>query len=348
LNNLAGFPVKAKVGRQQIVLDGHRLFGHTGWTSGAQTHDALRLTHSDGNHTLNYGVTNVQENGDTNTENDVFTHFIHNNFQGVMGGSLSTIIVMQDDDCGNLAGGCTGATNRWFTLGGRQAGKLYGLDYRAEYYFQTGAAGGAGNAIAPGFISSIDTTAHERKGYESEASRSAYMFGVRVGKAFKNVTWKPKITLWYDYLSGNSDEDMNEGTWAAFDTLYDTGHKFYGFMDLFLDYRGGATNYLGLQDFAVKVVLKPRAKWVLKADVHNFHVAEAPGGNPAIATLTGIHNAANSCGNECVGHLAQGGRAHGSELGTELDLTLVHKYNPNVKFVFGYSNFMTESLYHAV
>ena len=45
LKNFAALPVDLKLGRQQIVLDGHRLYGHTGWTTGAQTHDALRLTH---------------------------------------------------------------------------------------------------------------------------------------------------------------------------------------------------------------------------------------------------------------------------------------------------------------
>ena len=59
LKNFAGLPVSAKVGRQQIVLDGHRLFGHTGWTSGAQTHDAALLSHSHDNMTMQYGYTMV-------------------------------------------------------------------------------------------------------------------------------------------------------------------------------------------------------------------------------------------------------------------------------------------------
>jgi len=46
LKNFAGQPVTAKVGRQEIVLDGHRLFGHTGWSNFAHTHDAIRLTHA--------------------------------------------------------------------------------------------------------------------------------------------------------------------------------------------------------------------------------------------------------------------------------------------------------------
>ena len=46
LKNFMGQAVNAKIGRQEVVLDGHRLFGHTGWTDGANSMDAIRLDHS--------------------------------------------------------------------------------------------------------------------------------------------------------------------------------------------------------------------------------------------------------------------------------------------------------------
>jgi len=339
LKNFAGTGLAAKVGRQEIVMDGHRLFGHTGWTTGAQTHDAVRLSHSHDNMTMTYAYTMAQElsAAATGDEDDIGTHLLHTNFQGVLGGALSTYVVFADDDCSTLAGAsaCSGATNQWFTIGARQAGKMFGLDYRAEYYFQTGAAGGASQAIGEGNIGSTYGTAHTLAGYTDETAREAYMVGLRVGKSFNNLAMKPKLTLWYDYLSGNSDENMNEGTWSAFDTLYDTGHKFYGFMDLFLNGQGSATNYMGLQDIAVKLVLKPAAKWTLKADVHNFRTAESVGGNPSMAMRTGLLPAGVSDG---VDHGVQGGdRGAGNEIGSEVDLTLVHAYNPNVKLVWIFS-----------
>jgi len=205
LKNFAGTGWNAKVGRQQIVLDGHRLWGHTGWTTGAQTHDAVRMSHSHDNMTMTYAYSMAQELSSTSSaENDVGAHVLHTNFQGVMGGSLSTYLVFMDDDCSTLAGvsTCAGATNKWFTIGARQAGKMMGLDYRAEAYLQTGAAGGARNAISEGNTAHAwGTTSHLLAGYTDETTREAYMFGVRVGKAFPNVMWKPKITLWYHYLS---------------------------------------------------------------------------------------------------------------------------------------------------
>lgn len=347
IKNFAGQPLTAKVGRQQVVLDGHRLFGHTGWTTGAQTHDAVKLSHSHGNQTTSYFYLSSVEIGNAGGNQDVDkeTHLIHSNFQGVMGGALSTYLVFTDDDCGINNNTCTvRQSNRWITLGARQTGKAFGLDYRAEYYHQVGGAGGADTQISSANVLSSHATAHGLAGFTSEATRDAFMFGVRVGKAFKNVTWKPKITLWYDYLSGVDDEDMDEGTWSAFDTHFDTGHKFYGFMDMFLNNTGANTNFMGLQDIAVKLVMKPAPKWTLKADWHNFHTAETVGGNPDVATRTGLIAAPTSTTNQVRTQL--GDRGHGSEIGHEVDVTLVHAYNPNVKLSFGYSQFMAESLYH--
>ena len=36
------------------------------------------------------------------------------------------------------------------------------------------------------------------------------------------------------------------------------------------------------------------------------------------------------------------------DLGSELDLTLVHKYNPNAKVVFGYSHYWNSALFSAL
>jgi len=346
LKNFLGQPVTAKVGRQEIVLDGHRLFGHTGWTTGAQTHDAVRMTHGHDNMTMTYiWSQGVEQSATSGQELDIETHVLHNNFQGVMGGNLSTYLVFTDDDCGVDANSCTESDrNQWYTIGARQVGKMFGLDYRAEYYFQTGNAAGANKKITSGNIASTYGTAHTLAGFTNETTREAYMYGIRVGKSFKNVTWKPKVTLWYDYLSGNNDENMNEGVWSAFDTHFDTGHKFYGFMDMFLNNTGAKTKYMGLQDIAVKVVMKPAPKWTLKADLHNFRTAESIGGNPAFANRASLISASSTVvGVVDVQQL--NGRDAGNELGTELDLTLVHGYNPNVKLSFGYSMFMAETLF---
>ena len=189
LKNLAGQAVDAKIGRQEIVIDGHRLFGHTGWTQGAETKDAIRLNHAAGNHSLNYTYIMGAENdgNGNNNDQDYNIHVIHAATQGVMGGTLSGIFTLTNNDDGDAG---MNDNEQWYTLGARQKGKMGGLDYRVEFYHQFGDAG----TIAPNdmAITRVSTTD------AASVDRDAFMFGARVGKTFKNSAWSPTITLWYD------------------------------------------------------------------------------------------------------------------------------------------------------
>ena len=120
-----GNAVDLKIGRQEVVLDGHRLFGHTGWTTGAQTNDAIRLDHSAGNHTFNYVYVASSEDGSSTRSNNgnVHYHVFRASTQGVLGGNLTGYFVAAD-----------AASDTYYTIGARQKGKMGGLDYRVEYY----------------------------------------------------------------------------------------------------------------------------------------------------------------------------------------------------------------------
>jgi hypothetical protein len=332
LKNFANLPVAmdAKVGRQEIILDGHRLFGNTVWTMGMQSHDAIVLSHKHDNMALTLGYVLAQEDGrntDVNDAQDNEVLLAHFNYKGILGGQFSAIYASLFNGCGgaNTATAantlnCTLADNDIHTIGGRQAGQLFGLDYRGEVYYQWGTADGTANGRA------IQTTA-------DRTDRDAYMFGVRVGKSFNNVMFKPSVTLWYDYLSGTSDEDQRNGDWKSFNTLFDTGHKFYGLQDLFLGVGGGTgtgTRGLGLQDLAVKFKLNPMPGWTLKLAAHAFATAEGPGASPTTAgyTSAGGSTAGVNAGNNADGYL-----------GNEIDVTLVNKYNANTNIMIGFSNF---------
>lgn len=323
LKNFAGLPANLKLGRQEIVLDGHRILGNTGWTQGAQTHDAVRLTHSEGNHSLSLMYSRANDGGTSVVADpeDVDLYIVYANMQGILGGGLSLYFVALDDECGlNSSNACTSAPldNNNYTVGARQAGQLAGLDYRVEGYYQFGSA--EASAIGTG-------TAYTTTGSGSDIDRSAYMFGARLGKKFNNVMWKPSITLWYDYLSGTSDEDAADGEFKTFNTLFDTGHKFYGLMDLFLPNNGNNTNFLGLIDYSVKTSISPAKNWTLKADYHHFTTAEGPSGSPVLSGQAST-------------------RFDDSSLGDEIDVTLVNKYNTNTTISAGWSYFAAESLFH--
>jgi hypothetical protein len=318
LKNFANLPFDAKVGRQEIILDAHRLFGNTLWTMGAHSHDAIRLDHKHDNMSLTYLFIVQNEEGravDPNDGSDITTQTLYANFAGILGGKLSTMYIYQADGCGGRDdAGCEGGENDIHTIGFRQAGQLFGLDYRGEYYYQFGEAQGqvAGQTV----IYANDS---------SEIDRQAYMYGVRVGKQFKNVSMKPKLTLWYDYLSGTSDQDRRDGDWKSFSTVYDTGHKFYGLLDNFLGVGGGSTGTgtggLGLQDAAIKAAITPAPGWALKVAYHWFNTAVGVAGSPQSSLTSG------------------GGVTDSSDLGRELDVTLINKYNANTKIMVGYGNY---------
>lgn len=129
---------------------------------------------------------------------------------------------------------------------------------------------------------------------------SAYMFGGRLGTTFADG--KVSATLWYDYLSG---DDASSPETEAFHTMYATNHKFYGFADLFLNipvHTGGA----GLQDMAAKFSWTSANGIRIGADLHSFSAAEQGG-------LSSTHFA------------------------NELDLTVSHRYTPNLVLTTGFS-----------
>ena len=330
--NFAGQAVDAKVGRQEIIFDGHRLFGNTLWTQGAQSHDAIRLTHTGGNHTINYAwITANEITGTTNALGDSTSqvHVLHTKTQGVLGGALSGYLTYSRDSQAAGANSVASSfedTMDWFTVGARQAGKLGGLDYRVEYYHQFGDAGTIASASGYGITGASDTG--------DSVDRDANLVGIRLGKTFAN---KASVTLWYDRLSGVDDDDQADGDWGAFDTMYDTGHKYYGYQDMYLNRAGTNTNYYGLQDIALKTKMPISESTTLKADLHHFRTATDLTGSDADGIIASRADGAG-----------QVNGAMDNDLGTEVDITVVHKYDANTVVSLGLSRYLTTQTFSQV
>jgi len=259
LNNLFGAPINLRLGRQEVILDGHRLFGNTVWTQGMQSHDAINLSHKHDNMTIHYIFSKAAENafrgdagdfigGSINDNDDIDVHVGWANFKGLLGENSSTSVyaVLSDTDC-TLVNGCAGSAD-FYTFGARQAGGIGNLSYRGEFYYQTGKSGFAAPAGGSGDV-------------------DAFMLGARVGYKAANVSMKPSVTLWYDHLSGTSTSDGLAGDNGTFNVLFDTGHKFYGLMDFYLT---PAQFARGLHDVAVKFAVQPLANTTVKVDLHHF------------------------------------------------------------------------------
>jgi hypothetical protein len=94
----------------------------------------------------------------------------------------------------------------------------------------------------------------------------AWMAGARAG--YETGVWQvPRLGAGVDVLSG--DADPADGTYRAFNTLYATNHRFYGFMDLFLD-PAARTQDRGLIDGILSARVGLPADLALDIDAHGF------------------------------------------------------------------------------
>lgn len=108
-----------------------------------------------------------------------------------------------------------------------------------------------------------------------------------------------------DWLSG--DEDPSDGEYQAFNTLYATNHKFYGYLDLFTD-PAAHTGDRGLIDGMVNARAQLTPRLGLEADLHGFWFAKPRGEEDRL-------------------------------IGYELDLTLPFAMGEGRKVTLGYSGF---------
>ena len=163
------------------------------------------------------------------------------------------------------------------TFGGYGKGAFAGVSYELEFAIQNGAE-------------------------SDNVKYGGMMYGLNAGYKIAGMT----LSAGMDFVSGDdtTTADVNE----SFNTLYATNHKYYGYMDYFLNvpvHTGG----MGLSDIHVKLSGLKIAGHTVKVAYHMF----------------GADQSADSFGNE-------------------LDVTIIKPIAKNVKVVGGYSLFMPGKL----
>lgn len=281
---------KIKVGRMELDYDNARIFGNLDWASQGRSHDLIKYEYNKNGIKLHAGAAFNQD--------AVTPEFgkLTNTFYNVTGNYKTIQYVWFHKDWTSsglsallLNNGVQAADS---TVHFAQTVGLYGskklgevaLEYEGFYQFGKTGTG---------------------------ADLNAYMIGI-------NATfWNSKpntLSIGVDYLSG--DKPGTTGKSEAFDPLYGTHHKFYGFMDYF--YVGNAHANKGLIDIFAKAKFKTGAKSVVLAQAHEF-LAQS--------------------------EIISESEEQSSTLGTELDLVYVLKIAPEVTLNVGYSQlFYTESL----
>lgn len=279
-----------KAGRQEVAYDDHRLLGDLGWVQQARSHDALLLKFQKPGQALHFGAAYNQTSGKLFGNSDPLHYYKV------------------------LAWG-------WFNK------KMSGDRIELSYY-----------GVTDGFAA--DTSLHRDRTFfrattgpmlrfsfgKIKASVTAFgQFGqdaldrniaafLAAGSIDVALASELHAAAGYELASGNTaNTPANEN--HRFSTLYATGHKFYGYMDYFLDLPTD-THGGGLQDIFLKMKYQPGQRTTFMLDAHYFLLA-----HPVEATA---------------GNLSR------LPLGTELDFTLVHKIRESVNVQLGYSIMLGE------
>ncbi|TKJ42374.1 hypothetical protein CEE37_01455 [candidate division LCP-89 bacterium B3_LCP] len=274
VKDLFDLPLDVKIGRMEVVYGPQRLIGSVGWHNIGRSFDGFIFKlHFD---KFSVDLFNLKEveasmNGDLGDKN-IFGAYA--DFDLIESHKTQAFLIWQQERPVELL-------DR-YTAGIYAKGNLNGFHHETEFAIQGGAKDN-------------DTT-----------SVSAMMFALNVGYKFKDVGFKPDLTVGVDYLSG--DDDPNDNTCKTFDTMYATNHKYYGYMDYF----PANMMDLGLMDMHAKVAIKPTAECTMKLAYHMFQA------NQNYILLDGSES---------------------KNFGSEIDLTMKRKYNDHVSFVLGASLF---------
>lgn len=284
IDNFFKLPMDLKVGRIELVYSNERVIGNSNWGNTGRSFDGAVLSIKGDK--FKADIFSVKESeklnaGDSLDQNvyGVFTDLLLNqNYK------IQPFLVWQRAVPSNLL-------NR-FTLGTYIKGDISSFTHETEFIYQFG-----------------DITASSRK-----QNISAYMFAFNASYTFEEYS-KPLIGAGIDYISG--DKNSTDNDYNVFNTVFGTGHKFFGSMDYFTD-MPAHTYGLGIMDLIAKIAITP---------IENLK-----------ATLAGHIFTANA------DYKLKNGSTTRS-FGSEIDLQLNYKYNDNIALESGASLFLPGDIF---
>ncbi len=287
VDNVFDSKFSARIGRQEIIVGNERLMGAVGWSNIGRSFDGVRFMHELEKGSLQFFAAKLVGEMDVPDSQNLF---------GAAGafpfsdGHDVEVMALYDNNTSEIDGGEADGEHvlSRYTVGAAATGKTNGLDYEVEVYFQ------GGNK--------------EQSGGFERASISAYLVSGKVGFV---VSKKRKVRLGALYTIVSGDDDSSDDEFGAFNTLFATNHKFYGFMDYFVSF--GGANGPGLRDLAVSLGVNASDALRLKVDLHHFTADQTPAGVDDV-------------------------------FGQEVDVTGVYRYNSAFSFTIGVSAFVPGDL----
>ena len=268
-------PFDLKVGRMELSYGSQRLIGAVGWHNVGRSFDGGILKLVTKSIDVDFITARTNESGLTSDTLDSFLFSAYGNLKVIEGYKIEPFIIGQTRVHDNF--------NR----------------------VTVGLFMGDGNKV--GFSNELDA-AYQFGTQMLDVNIAAYMAAYNLKFTF-NTKAKPMIGAGVAYLSGDDGEDATK--YKVFSTLFATNHKFYGFMDYFLNIPRD-TYGKGLMDIHGKASIMLFNKFNMALAYHMFNSSED-------YTLVNGNTS--------------------TSFGSEIDLTLAYGYNEFVKFVGGFSYF---------
>lgn len=277
INNFLNLPIDFKVGRFELSYNNERLIGVSGWGNTGRSFDGSTITYNSEKVKAEFfAIQEFEKNavGDTSDQN-MFGLLL--DLKLLPNYQIQPILIWQKFVP-------TSQLSR-FTTGTYIKGTLGSLTHEEEFYYQFGKMKSSKEYDINSFFAGINLT---------------YNF---------NLPAKPYLSFGLDYSSG--DDDFSDNNYKVFNTVYGTGHKFFGYMDYFTNLPLD-TYSLGLSDFYLRGGLNLLTDVKASTTLHIFNSAQE------YKLKTGSNT---------------------KSFGNELDLNLTYSYDKNISFESGLSFF---------
>ncbi|MCH7975834.1 MAG: alginate export family protein [Bacteroidetes bacterium] len=241
MNNLLNRPFSLRLGRMELAYGNQRIIGAVGWHNIGRSFDGALVSFTRKNIRLDaFSAKEVESQSPGNADDK--------DFRGVWL-----------------------ASNNWVIPGLVNQTKVdaYFLNqYQNNGTVLNRSTAGIFSKGIYGFVGGITLTqeidfALQLGTQQDTVSISASLIGVRMGLTLGKAPFKPSIGFGFDRVSG---DDTSTTTYEAFNTLYATNHKFYGFMDYFPRF----STPDGLHDVSLSVTSAISRSLRVRVEGHHF------------------------------------------------------------------------------
>jgi hypothetical protein len=275
VNKLFDLPFNLKLGRMELSYGPQRLIGAVGWHNVGRSFDGGVLQFDSEKIDIDLFSAKINEQSEPGDTNDTNLIGLYGNLKMIDNYKIQPFFISDF---------LVGSESSRYTIGVYINGNINNFSHELEAAYQLGSV-----------TKDIDI--------------AAYMFALNLKYSF-NTPIKPNVGVGIDYLSGD-ENGVSDNESSVFNSLFATNHKYYGFMDFFINIPND-TYGLGLMDIHAKGEITPADKFKTALAFHIFN---------STADITLLD------------------RSKLTSFGTELDLTLTYSYNSGVNFVGGFSFF---------